>query len=102
VTNDDKITKLNAIDGTTVATNDLPLGASCAPTASDGIVYIVTDLGHLSLVDGSTLQTMQTLYKYGNQQVLHCVDTPLVAFGTVIVQSHQNGYSGDANLVAFR
>jgi hypothetical protein len=102
-TQDHQITVLKGSDGTLINRGNLPFGAQFAPAVADGIVYVITDEGYLSVIDEASLDTIQTVSQAGPlSDPLSGVATPLVTNGTVIVQSHHSGYSGDATLYAFR
>lgn len=101
-TSDDTLYLLNTVDGSVYASATMPLGASTySPTASNGIIYEVNRMGSLSLFDEATLKQQQTESSGGTMGTLVCVASPLVSSGTVVVQTHQSGYSGDASLIAF-
>lgn len=87
-------------NGKALTTKELAFGVNAAPTAHDGVVYMSTGIGCLYVVDGTTLQTVSVTSQYHNQP-LSTVSSPLVAGSSVVVQSHKQGYSGDAEVIAF-
>jgi len=75
--------------------------ASAPVYAPNGVLHYAASLGYLVGLYTPTLSQQSVTSSYGSAQTIYTSVTPLVYNGLVIVQSHQPGYSGDAELVAF-
>ncbi len=102
-TDDGDLTVLNEADGQVVQSTTLPFSTFAEPVISNGRIFLATNNGLLSVLDENTLKSITSVTQYTDPgtQTLSCWFKPLTYGSEVIVESHTQGYSGDAELVAF-
>ncbi|MCF8568040.1 PQQ-like beta-propeller repeat protein [Alicyclobacillus tolerans] len=92
---------LDLTTGTVKYSQNLAFAAFSAPVAANGVVYYASNLGYLVGLSESDLSPQSITASYSPTEKVYTAVPPLVYQGTVIVQSHQPGYSGDATLIGF-